>query len=570
MSSFHQQLTNMSGETPDDPILRLLNGDDYSVGTTEVFSAYAGEFLSGAGTAKGLYDAYQIGELQGDTLSESKRLELEGEGKLSRKLSEDDFKQGGYEDVGVEYFDGMREETAKYLFERKKNQQYNQSIISKATNLQSVLGFGAGIVASFADPVNVLTALVPVPGLTTARIAALTAKVGKTGARVAQGAAQGAFGSLLIEPLALGTADTLQDDYTMADTLFNIAVGSFIGGSLHVGVGALGDYRAARTEKAHMEATNTAIAQLTEGKVVDVEPIIKANVAERRKALVEDGRKIEPVAARELAQPTKFEGFELGELRGNGKAAKYSEYTPIPDSYRRYVEFANDELQTTQGGELIFTNNEFAPGQEVTGFKGTTPEWFSEYNKEAVRNNKARARAKKSKDFAKRDNAPESQSILTREKVAKVTDKLLNNKPLGKKEGEIAELLFSVADDIRDREIHDMTQYYDSMKEINSVDDDFTVQNELKGMVDRANSPESLRTADFEASLDYDDYLDRIGERDADYIDNEILELESEMDTLDLSQEDLDELAKFFDLETEAKTLSDTFLAAGTCIGRNA
>jgi hypothetical protein len=150
----------------------------------------------------------------------------------------------------------------------------------------------AGVLGSLMDPLNVALAFVPVVG--PARQAAMAARMGVGGARVATGAIEGAVGAALIEPLVLGVATEEQADYTAVDSLANIVFGSAIGGGLHFSAGYIGDRFKARAESAALPKLidslpqqdqaallRTAVAQIVEGRPVDATPVLDAAVAGR-------------------------------------------------------------------------------------------------------------------------------------------------------------------------------------------------------------------------------------------------------------------------------------------------
>jgi hypothetical protein len=154
---------------------------------------------------------------------------------------------------------------------------------------QSGLGtqLTAGLVASILDPLNVGLAFIPVVGQ--ARFAAMAARAGVPAARAATGAIEGAAGAALLEPLVLAAATQEQADYDITDSLANVAFGGILGSGLHLAGGAVGDRLAARREastfqravddlpRADQEAlARAAIAQVVEGRPVDVGPILDA------------------------------------------------------------------------------------------------------------------------------------------------------------------------------------------------------------------------------------------------------------------------------------------------------
>jgi len=143
--------------------------------------------------------------------------------------------------------------------------------------------------------------------------------------------------------------------------------------------------------------------------------------------------------------PPASPDFEAGELVKN----KYANYTKPSAQQRRWIEGTVAELNDTSGGQRIFLDTEGQGGtQDVIGGKGNTPQWFSDYNKAAVRSQKVRAKAGKkntlTEDSKKVAIEPATQ-ILTRKQVTDVANKLLEGAPLGKAEVKIAQTIYGQA-----------------------------------------------------------------------------------------------------------------------------
>ena len=114
----------------------------------------------------------------------------------------------------------------------------------KASAWYAPFGFLAGLGASFTDPVNLATSLVPV--LPEARMMQLLAKSGsawgRAGIRAGVGAAEGAVGAAVVEPMIIGGKTELQQEYGLADSLMNVVFGAAMGAVMKPAAGALGDW----------------------------------------------------------------------------------------------------------------------------------------------------------------------------------------------------------------------------------------------------------------------------------------------------------------------------------------
>ncbi len=140
--------------------------------------------------------------------------------------------------------DGLSVEATDFLIDRRVRQRKYQDVINRSEfGSRSAAGFGVQIAASFLDPLNIGLAFVPVIG--PARYEMLLAKqsgaLGRAGIRAGIGAAEGAAGVAVFEPLNISYHQKLQDDYSALDSLINIGFGSAFGGGLHVAGGAIKD-----------------------------------------------------------------------------------------------------------------------------------------------------------------------------------------------------------------------------------------------------------------------------------------------------------------------------------------
>lgn len=129
-----------------------------------------------------------------------------------------------------------------------------------------------GLVASIAMPVIGAETLLARLGLaTTARAA--TSFGERTAVRAITGGLGGLQGAALVEPLIYGAAQEEQADYTMMQSLANIAFGGIAGGGLHIVGGSVVDgFRGIRQGR-HVQSLHTAIKQMAAGQTPEVQPI---------------------------------------------------------------------------------------------------------------------------------------------------------------------------------------------------------------------------------------------------------------------------------------------------------
>lgn len=149
------------------------------------------------------------------------------------------------EDAGVKVDFGdasYTQDAVDLMIERARGRTVRETTIAQYDPSMG-LHLGVSLVTSLADPVNVAAAFIPFTGQ--ARYAALLEQAGSLGGRTATrvgiGALEGLGGMALIEPFAYGAATQEGQDYTIADSLRNIAFGAIFGAGLHASLGAIGD-----------------------------------------------------------------------------------------------------------------------------------------------------------------------------------------------------------------------------------------------------------------------------------------------------------------------------------------
>jgi hypothetical protein len=139
--------------------------------------------------------------------------------------------------------EGLRKSTLELLIERKQRELADKSVIERASTGQFIAGIGAGFVVAAFDPINVASAFMPI-GRASQLAAALASKTSRTGralTRARIGGLQGLAGAAVVEPFVAFQATNEQADYTMTDTLMNLAFGTALGGGLHSGIGVISD-----------------------------------------------------------------------------------------------------------------------------------------------------------------------------------------------------------------------------------------------------------------------------------------------------------------------------------------
>ncbi len=139
--------------------------------------------------------------------------------------------------------EGIAEDALKILISRKTDEVKRQNVLSRAPGGvgATVAKFGTAFAVSMLDPLNVGLAFVPVVGQTRylRMLANASSTAGRVAVRAGVGAVEGATGAAILEPLIASAKYQEQADYTMANSLLNIAFGAGFGGGLHVTFGGI-------------------------------------------------------------------------------------------------------------------------------------------------------------------------------------------------------------------------------------------------------------------------------------------------------------------------------------------
>lgn len=171
-----------------------------------------------------------------------------------------------YSNLDLFFDQDEKQSTVDILVNRKVLERERQSIIARGPegsfnpfNSGFYTGgakLGTSLAVSLADPINIASAFIPVVG--EARFASLVARQGLTKARGIRGVVEGAVGAAAVEPIVLTAATAEQADYGLMDSFLNVTFGSIIGGGLHIGAGALKDFRTRRAFEDRIEEARKA------------------------------------------------------------------------------------------------------------------------------------------------------------------------------------------------------------------------------------------------------------------------------------------------------------------------
>ena len=141
-----------------------------------------------------------------------------------------------YSQYGVRFDKPIKKQEAEVIAAQKIKEMAARERLSRSegTFMSGVASLTGSLVGSLADPINIATMFIPVSKL----IPALKGleSMGLMGRTLVRGA-DGVLMNALVEPLPLYAASIDQRDYTMADSVFNLAAG----GVFNAGMGALID-----------------------------------------------------------------------------------------------------------------------------------------------------------------------------------------------------------------------------------------------------------------------------------------------------------------------------------------
>lgn len=213
-------------------------------------------------------------------------------------LSPDELNER-FGDSGATFDRAMPEEAGRIIADARRAQRIREDVIARGPG--GVLGItatlGGSLAAMAVDPLEVASAFIPIVG--PASRAAMTARLGRVGARAAEGVIEGAVGNAIVEPFYYGLSQRQGQDYNAYDALANVALGGALGLGLGGAAGLVARLRGGAAPRAvdpneppfsylpkvanAPDVSRVALAQVAQGREVDVAPI--ARIARPRTVL---------------------------------------------------------------------------------------------------------------------------------------------------------------------------------------------------------------------------------------------------------------------------------------------
>ena len=255
---------------------------------------------------------YNFDVLEGFTGAMVKQHALNDIANTGEKLSVDQLRKE-YADGLVNFDRPLTRAQAELIRDRKREEIQRQDIWQRAEGWATASGVTASLAAGVVDPVGTAIGIVVAPAKGIQMLGGLRAMAASSSlAYRALGTAgltavDAAIGNAVLEPYNLYSHQQYYADYTMADSLANVVFGGVFGGALGGGAVVLGrglshvgkwtpEWLRGKQEATHETSLHIAVAQVLDGRPVQVEPILRSDPNLR----MAEGH---PVQAAEMAGP---------------------------------------------------------------------------------------------------------------------------------------------------------------------------------------------------------------------------------------------------------------------------
>lgn len=258
---------------------------------------------------------YNFEVLEGFTGAMVKQHALNDIANTGEKLSVDQLRKE-YADGLVKFDRPLTRAQAELIRDRKREEIQRQDIWQRAEGWATASGVTASLAAGVVDPVGTTVGIVMAPakwiqmlgGLRAmAAMAASSSLAYRALGTAGLTAVDAAIGNAVLEPYNLYSHQQYYADYTMADSLANVVFGGVLGGAVGGGAVVLGrglshvgkwtpEWLRGKQEATHETSLHTAVAQVLDGRPVQVEPILRSDPNLR----MAEGH---PVQAAEMAGP---------------------------------------------------------------------------------------------------------------------------------------------------------------------------------------------------------------------------------------------------------------------------
>ncbi|HYD35954.1 MAG TPA: ADP-ribosyltransferase [Vitreimonas sp.] len=263
-------------------------------------------------------------------------------------------------------------EAAEVVRDRTMKRLQFEDRLSRASTGQVAVSYLGQFTEQMFDPINLAASFIPVtkiPGAS--KLITSLATSNPFVRRAGVGAIEGTVGQLAIEPIYLAGDYYGMEDHDTADVMRNLAFGAVFGAGAHVTFGGVFDgakFLYGKTKNTHQRAATTAINQMLEGKVVEVDPILRTDENFIRNEILRD--EIESIQSTgNYSGPEAYnyiESYPLGTQEGrllNPGNPVIAPALPTRASTMDIIDLDGDISPANLGGsnEAIIVNHEYGP-----------------------------------------------------------------------------------------------------------------------------------------------------------------------------------------------------------------
>jgi hypothetical protein len=267
------------------------------------------------------------------------------------------------------FADNMPEGVVDALADSKRHEIEREATFQRFEQAHSwPVNFAARTALTMLDPVN--TAALFIPGVGEEAVLARLGSgvVARTAARGVAGATAGAAGMVPGVALRLGLSEADGGDYGLRQAFSDLASGAVLGALIHAGIGGVREAGLLKPDAlmahtapilnadaaTHRDATSAAVAQMLDGREVDVAPIFAS-----ARSLVEGLRSLTPFTLPTLDEQAIRLTSEEAALRERGaKIDRMLGHEPAAPPAPGFVRFYHGGEEPTSGGPRWLTPSE--------------------------------------------------------------------------------------------------------------------------------------------------------------------------------------------------------------------
>lgn len=294
-------------------------------------------------------------------------------------LTYDQFQESSNYRSGFQYDDRMTDKRLEILARRYDSQKYERDILGRATTGQKVLSFVTELVVGVAEPKNLLSGIAarPILGLfgpavrDTSKAIKVRRANSELAAKLGMGAKEGLVAAAITEPSNRYSADTLQEDYGMGDSLLNIGTSTILGGLIHATPEITRAIRNRGQIDPMIKEFDVASSQVMAGQKIDTTHVERVGeistkpVAEKAAAVEQFVRYTETPEFK-----TKFEGSKVVDEQGQPLRG-YRGRRSLDNAGREAIFFTdNPDVANTYSASMEYAD---VPNTQIAYFNMNNP-----------------------------------------------------------------------------------------------------------------------------------------------------------------------------------------------------